>query len=85
MPGIGDQPWEVGVGVAVVLGGPGTPIQMRGKGAAQGGGEPRPQRAGLGLPQHRTDVVVAVGIDGRAEAGHLAGLGSASTGKEAPH
>src|SRR6185437_16724396 len=39
------------------------------QGTAQGGGEPGPERAGVGLPQHRPLVVIGGGVDGGAEAG----------------
>ena len=45
----------------------GTDTQTGGQGAAQVGGEPRPQRARVGLPQHRADVVVGLRVKSGAD------------------
>ena len=42
----------------------GADAEGGGQGAAQVGGEPRPQHPGVGLPEHRAVVVVAVWIEG---------------------
>jgi hypothetical protein len=43
-----------------------------GEGTAKVRGEPSPQHPGVGLPQHRPDVVVGVGVQRRADTGVVA-------------
>ena len=46
---------DLGVGQPGVLGEvAGAQAELGGEGTAQGGGEPGPQGAGVGLPEHRT-------------------------------
>ena len=41
--------------------------EVPGQRAAQGDGEPVPELPGVGLPEHRADVVVGVGVERRAD------------------